>query len=245
MGVRAADPPGYPPTYPLRKFCGVSPVSAHIPSSTAEGPERAVWSLAPRAGPWYSPLAWGAKGGGTMSLGLETIRGRGRPKAQIEVALVRPVTRADIALASVPKGMAAPPLKRLRDRHHALARALSSGMSEADAAALTGYDISRVSILKADPTFRELLEFYRGTVTEAYLDMHAQLAALGMDAADELQHRLETNPESLENKELMALVTISADRTGHGPQSKSLNVNVNVGLADRMQQAMRRARGEA
>lgn len=138
------------------------------------------------------------------------------------------------------KGSEAPALKRITDRHHALARNLASGMTEGEAALVCGLSLSRISILKADPQFNELLLFYRGEVNLVYQDMHEKLAGVASTALDELQDRLEDAPEKVSTGQLMELAKLGADRTGYGPQSSQTNLNVNVDMASRLQAARRR-----
>ncbi len=172
----------------------------------------------------------------------DIFRIQGRASKPLSAVQVRPLDEGDIALLAEEKGSTAPALKRLSERHHALARCLASGMSEADAAITCGYVASRVSILKADPAFKELLAFYAQDVSAKYLDMHGVLAGLSLDAAMELRERLELDMEAEEKKitvgQLMELVKVGADRTGFGPQSSQLNVNVD--LAGRLQAARER-----
>jgi len=155
---------------------------------------------------------------------------------------VRELDEGDVALLADERGVKAPALKRLSERHHALARCLASGMEPGDAAITCGYVTSRVSILQADPAFQELLAFYRQSVDTKYLDMHGVLAGLSLDAAMELRERLETDIEAEEKKvsvgQLIELTKLGADRTGFGPQSSQ--VNVNVDLAGRLQAARER-----
>jgi hypothetical protein len=169
-------------------------------------------------------------------------RTTGRAAKLIEAVEVRELDAGDIALRGEEKGSKAAPLKRLGERHHALARCLASGMSPSNAAITCGYVLSRVSVLQADPAFRELLEFYRADVTDKYLDMHGVLAGLSLDAAMELRERLEADALLDEPKlsvgQLTELVKLGADRTGFGPQSSQLNVNVD--LAGRLQAARER-----
>lgn len=143
-------------------------------------------------------------------------------------------------LLAAEKGSRPPPLKRLGDRHHALARCLASGMSDGDAALACGYVISRVSVLKSDPAFKELLALYRENTNRVYRDMHERLAGLSRDAAEELHARLEEDMQSEEKSisigQLLEITKLGADRTGYGPQT-SQNVNVNVGIASRLEQA--------
>jgi hypothetical protein len=175
-------------------------------------------------------------------------RTRGRAAAALHFAEVRALDTADIALLGAEKGSRAPALKRLGDRHHALARCLASGMPDGDAAIACGYVASRVSILKGDPAFQELLAFYRDDTQKAYRDMHERLAGLSRDAVDELHLRLEEDMDAEEKKisvgQLLEIAKMGADRTGHGPQS-SQNVNVNVGIASRLEAARRRVAARA
>lgn len=172
----------------------------------------------------------------------DIFRVRGRAPAALCAAQVRELDETDVALLREERGVKAPALKRLSERHHALARCLASGMEEADAAITCGYVASRVSILKADPAFQELLVFYRQNVNSKYLDMHGVLAGLSLDAAAELRERLELDIEAEDKKitvgQLMELTKLGADRTGFGPQSSQLNVNVD--LAGRLQAARER-----
>lgn len=172
----------------------------------------------------------------------DVFRVNGRASRPLSAVEVRPLDECDIALLAEEKGAKAPALKRLSERHHALARCLASGMSDGDAAINCGYVLSRVSILKADPAFQELLVFYRQDVHSKYLDMHGVLAGLSLDAAMELRERLEADAEADEKTmsvgQLIELTKLGADRTGFGPQSSQLNVNVD--LAGRLQAARER-----
>lgn len=169
-----------------------------------------------------------------------TIRTRGRAPIELSPELVRDLVPADLAAISEEKGSEAPALKRITDRHHALARNLAGGMSEGEAALVCGISSSRISILKADVQFRELLLFYRGEVNLVYQDMHEKLAGIASTALDELQDRLEDAPEKVSTGQLMELAKMGADRTGFGPQSQQTNLNVNVDMAARLQAARRR-----
>lgn len=175
-------------------------------------------------------------------MATDVFRIMGRAAKPLSAVQIRDLDEVDVALLAEEKGAKAPPLKRLSERHHALARCLASGMAEGDAAVTCGYVSSRVSILKADPAFQELLAFYRQDVNVKYLDMHGVLAGLSLDATMELRERLEADIEADEKKisvgQLIELTKLGADRTGFGPQSSQ--VNVNVDLAGRLQAARER-----
>lgn len=161
-------------------------------------------------------------------------RGGTQPTAE----LVRELTDADLGLLAQPRGIGASPIKKLRDSHHALARALATGMDEGQAALITGYSTSRVSILKADPTFSELVAHYRGLAGAEFADLAARMTSVGVDALEEIRSRLEESPEEIPTGLLLQIVEKTADRTGFGPKSTTVNLNVN--LAARLGEARRR-----
>lgn len=168
------------------------------------------------------------------------VRTTGRAAKPVAATFARELTEADLqALATEPRGVKASPLKRISERHHGLARNLAVGMSHSEAAFITGYDPSRISILMSDPTFCDLVEFYRADVNRAYSDLHQRLAGLAVDAADVLSARLEESPDEVATTHLIAITQMGADRTGHGP-SATQQVNVNFGLAERLEEARKR-----
>lgn len=175
-----------------------------------------------------------------MEIDLDSFRTRGRAARPIVAEVVRELNVNDIALLQEEKNTGGQALKRLSDRHHALARNLAEGMSPGDAAIVCGYVLSRVSILQTDPAFKELVEFYRRDIQAQYVGLHEQLSGLAKDAAAELADRLEETPEKISVGQLMELTKMGADRTGFGPQTSALNVNVNVDLASKLEAARKR-----
>lgn len=179
-----------------------------------------------------------------MEFLLDEVRVKGRAAKPVAGAVVRELVETDLALLGEEKGSTATPLKRISERHHALARNLAGGMKPGEAGIVCGYDASRVSILQADPAFKELVEFYRADVDRVYRGMHEQLAAASSLALDIMQDRLEDEELAKEVSmgQLIEVAKMGADRTGHGPASTSTNVNVNVDLANRLQAARERVR---
>lgn len=164
------------------------------------------------------------------------LRLTGRQNKHVTAVIAGNLTPSDLESLQDERGTVAPPIKKLRAKHHALARSIASGVSDGDAAVLIGYTSSRVSILKSDPSFKELVRFYTAKVDDQYLGMHERMAGLGLDAVNELSDRLDEDAESFSNTQLLEMASRMGDRTGHGPSS-STNINVKVGLADRLQQA--------
>lgn len=164
----------------------------------------------------------------------------GRQAKSLHAEVIRELTQSDLALLSTERGIQPSHVQRITDRHHALARCLASGMSATEAGLVTGYTGSRISILRGDPAFEELISFYRADRGAEVLDLQAKFTALAKDATTEIQERLELEPESFGLDQLLDTVKLAADRSGNGPQSKTTNLNVNVNLGDRMKAARER-----
>jgi hypothetical protein len=110
-------------------------------------------------------------------------------------------------------------LAGLRHSHHQLARLLASGVQPTAAASISGFALSRISILKDDPAFSELLEFYSAQTEDFRADMVQQLNTMSMDSLQVLSERVRDNPEEVTNNTLIELVKLGADRSGVGPSS--------------------------
>lgn len=139
---------------------------------------------------------------------------RGAGRATVEVLATRELTHADLgALTSGAIGATTPSLTKLRSPHHNMARLLASGVKAVEVSAITGYSQSRISILQGDPAFQELVAYYRTQAAQVYVDVHVRLAELGTVGIEVLQERLDEQPESFGNRELMSLVELTMDRT--------------------------------
>lgn len=151
---------------------------------------------------------------------------------------MRDLSPADLALLASERQVQAPKIQRLRDRHHALAKCLAEGMSNAEAAAVTGYDPSRISILKGDASFQELVAHYR-QVEDALLAEFTQRATiLTLTAMDNLQEAAEAG--ELTVGQSLEIAKTFADRTGHAPLQRVQQTNINVDLGGRLQAARSR-----
>lgn len=170
------------------------------------------------------------------ALGLRT---SGRAKAELFAEIEDAISDADVASLQEERGVTAPQIVKLRERHHALARLIAEGKKPGEAALIARYSQSRVSILMNDPAFLELIMHYKEVVNREFVDFQRKLAELGVDAATVLQERLEDAPDDLSDALLLRLVEVSADRTGHGPSAKT-EVNVRIGLAERLSAARHR-----
>jgi hypothetical protein len=121
-------------------------------------------------------------------LGLRP-RLQGRAEIDIDCEYVRDLTPEDMEKFSVERGIQAPDIKRLTDSHHAVARALASGMKPGAVAVVTGYSPSRISILMQSPAFVELVEFYRKDADSAWADVQVRMSLLSLDSIQLLATR--------------------------------------------------------
>jgi hypothetical protein len=152
------------------------------------------------------------------------------------ISYVRDLEESDIqALWNLKPGdleSATPILKSIKSSHHMLARCLADGKSGEEAAIITGYSTSRISILQLDPAFKQLVAYYKQQVERCFVNVYERLAALGIDSIEELQKRLDEEPENFTLSQLMDLAELTLDRSGSGPTSKTQNL---VALVDARQ----------
>lgn len=165
----------------------------------------------------------------------------GRKTKPVTCEVERELTGADIEMLSHERGIQPTTIKKLRDSHHSLARLIAKGMKGHEISLVTGYTESRISTLKSDPAFQDLIEFYRQNDIEIAADLTQRLLNVALDATQEVHERLQDSPEVIPLEDLQSLIKLAADRTGYGP--KSTNVNVNVDLSDRIRAARQRLEG--
>ena len=163
--------------------------------------------------------------------------GKGRRPAPIFYNVTRHLNEADIAALWAPqRDNTGPRVKTLRYNHHLLAKAVASGKSGLECANLTGMTPTRVSDLKNDPAFQELVSFYAEEMNEVYVDVHQRMAALGTSILEELAERFESDPDKFTKRELLDIFTTMADRSiptakgGPAPQ-QAIVAGANGGLA--------------
>jgi hypothetical protein len=167
-------------------------------------------------------------------------RGRGRAAKPLLLEAARDLEPADLALLASERGVKPPQIKVIRERHHALARCLAAGMKPAEASVITGYDPSRISILKADPTFAALIEDYKSMNDGVTADFVQRTQTLSLTVVNRLQEAVEDEENLLSPGTLLEIAKFAADRTGNAPVMKNLNVNVNAELGSKLNAARRR-----
>jgi hypothetical protein len=175
-----------------------------------------------------------------LGLDITSLTRPGRKPSSCEGVFVRELGFPDLPLLATSRGTEPPELKRITERHHAMARALAQGLSEGEVSAMVGVTQSRLSILKNSPAFKELIELYRANVDRIFQDTTARLAGLAHDAVSEIAERLETKPEEIPLPQLLDIAKMAADRTGLGPTTKQEVAVTN--LAERIDAARQRAK---
>lgn len=163
---------------------------------------------------------------------------RGKIAREPTVLEVRALVRDDLALLTRPEmrgGAAADSrLTALRDPHHRLARFLAAGLPQAEAGSRAGYSYNRVSTLKKDPAFMELVAVYRDKVTQSFVDKadtYHELLFTNMVKAErmlsdtlDVMDEDEDGPRAANIPKLIAISRDAADRTGYGKhQTQTIN----------------------
>lgn len=160
----------------------------------------------------------------------------------LSLTYVRDLLETDkpaLALKALGGGVA----RRMRDSHHALARAVASGMDQIEASRITGFSQGYISDLtQNDPAFGELLAYYRKETAKDHADLRERLTILALDVSQEVADRLREAPETFSNGDLRQFLTALADRTGHGPSS---TVHAEVDIIDHLSYSEQKALAEA
>lgn len=118
----------------------------------------------------------------------------------------------------VPAGSQPGDLKKIRERHHALARYVASGMQNGIIAQLVGLTEQYVSTLLAAPAMQQLIAYYRSNHINATQAVSDRLKHVALKAVDELEVRLDDG--ELDSNALLSMAKLGLDRSGHGPSSK-------------------------
>lgn len=170
----------------------------------------------------------------------------GRKVTRVEIR--GPVTEDDLRLlAETPKrAMEVPRLQTLRESHHRLARCLALGLDYAEAGHQTGYSINRISLLKQDPSFRDLIEVYKKDMAAGRIehnDIMLSNAILGERLVNDGLHALAEREEPLTLGELRVVNELIADRNDRvGYPKHAVDHKVNHDLAARLEAGRRRAK---
>jgi hypothetical protein len=109
-------------------------------------------------------------------------------------------------------------LKRIKEKHHSVARMMAGGLSQRMVAQLCGYSESYLSILLNNPAMQELVQLYRIQQGAGAAVITEKLRTVGLKALEALDIAIEAG--NLNKNELIQTAKLGLDRAGHGPQSK-------------------------
>jgi hypothetical protein len=147
-------------------------------------------------------------------------------------AMIRPANGEDlVALSTMKVGSTTPNLKSLRAVHHQAARLIATGMTQEEVSLHTGLCSSRLSILKQDPTFSGLVQFYTQAEGERFASVRDRMVQLGLTTAEALMERVIENPEEISTKDLTDILRSTLDRGGHAPVTKSESKHLHFSLS--------------
>lgn len=161
---------------------------------------------------------------------MSEFKTKGRKLSALELEILGPIEPQDL-IAREEGGLPtseAPTIAKLRGIHHEIAQLLAQGLSETEVSAITSYSLSRISILKRDPSFKDLVAFYQKQKIEQFADVQKRLATLSLDAMGEIQERLAEKPDSISTSQLIELSKVTLDRAGYSPVAKSQNISVSM-----------------
>lgn len=173
---------------------------------------------------------------------------RGKIAKAPRILAVRVLTREDLARLKTAE-RTVPRVKAFRDSHHRLARLCAAGLRNEEIMRITGYSHVRLCTLRQDPAFQELVTQYRDKVDEAFVraqdevyeTANSNLIRIERQKEEHLDQADETG-ELLPIKTLLALSSDYMDRFGYS--KKTVNTNINIDFAKRMERMMAQ-RGQA
>lgn len=177
-----------------------------------------------------------------QGLDLKVVRTRGRAEKIPLILGTGELTSEHLAAREAREaGIKPSHLERLSARHHEIARAVASGDRTSEIAVRFGITASRVSILKQDPAFQDLvaaMQEQRLARDDAEVRV---VAGIRNEALIRLWDRLEDEGEDIDTETLLKVITVTADRSGMAPKRvEERNVTFNFG--DRLEAARQRAR---
>jgi hypothetical protein len=166
---------------------------------------------------------------------------RGKLASPVRVLAVRVLSREDLNRVRSDQKRVTVRVREFRDAHHRLARLVASGLRIPEILRITGYSAGRLTSLKSDPAFIELVASYRDKVDAAFVsgqDEFYETSVSNMLRAErQLEEHLDAADESgdlVPIKTLLAITSDRADRFGYG--KKTTQTNINVDFAKRLEE---------
>lgn len=163
-------------------------------------------------------------------LALGSARGGRKTTALVGFEVVRVLTPQDLPalLAPVPVDSQVSPIIAIRHAHHHMAQLIVEGHEMGHISLMTGFSPSWISNIQRSPAFQELLGYYQAQKELQFVDVCERMKRLGLNALDELQERLDKDPEAWSKKELMDLAEMTLQPSTQSGGKRSPNA---LGLA--------------
>lgn len=137
----------------------------------------------------------------------------------LNIEVLRELTEEDLTALPAKLARGASSLDKVRAIHHAQARLLAQGQKPGVVASALGVSHQTIHSLLDDPTFQELITYYRDQLDVVYLTTHEEAALLARMAMGELRDRLEVNPGKFSDNQLRELAIAMLDRTDLPPKT--------------------------
>lgn len=140
---------------------------------------------------------------------LGSPRGGRREAEPLTFDVVRSLTAEDVPalLTNGGQGNDHSTLK-IKAVHHNIAQLLARGTKQEEISLHTGLSPSYISVIKGAPAMQELIKHYEVQAEIQFADVLARIKMLGLSAAEELQERINAEPEKWSKRELMDLVEL-------------------------------------
>lgn len=156
-------------------------------------------------------------------------------RTQTIVTGSRLLTWDDLPRLSEHRGVGNNSLRRVRQVHHKIARLMAAGAANVEIAAVVGMHQARISILRNDPAFCELLAYYEEHEEARWEDVREKAAELGSTAVEILQERLLEEPDKVKTNDLLSIMNQGLEFGGKKPAARSENLHVHT-TAEAIQQ---------
>jgi hypothetical protein len=114
-------------------------------------------------------------------------------------------------------------LKRVKEKHHSVARMIAGGLTQRMVAQLCGYQESYLSILLNNPAMQELIELYSIQNGGGAALITEKLRTVGLKALEKLEEKVDGG--QMNANELIQASKLGLDRGGHGPSSTQHNIS--------------------
>ena len=182
----------------------------------------------------------------------DLIPSRGAIAEPLTLEVTREITHEDLRrLGEAPK-VTVPILQKLRATHHRQAMLLAGGKDLNEVAAIVGCTVQRLVQLQVDPTFVELVSYYRDQTMVAMLEdnvrIQAKLVDVGEMAIDELQERLADDEarKRMRTGDVRQIAEFAMDRTVAPPKAapaqtlapNAITINFGTPIRDRDDEAL-------